>query len=150
MSGPTPFRRIPLEFMAMQYELENRDALIAWLGDKCHHTVMDDTGCLDESLIIRIHTLEGQADLEPGAWAVQGVDGNFHPCADHIFRQTYICDPEVIPHTEYMRRTGELIAAILAHRRFTDHHTLQDLHLYHVVEESYRPMTVDGAALPRG
>ena len=133
---PEQFRRIPLAITAMQYELETRDALIAWIGeDHCRHVVMDNDGVLDESHSVFIHTMEGELECRMGDWVICGIEGEFYPCKDSVFQQTYVRDPEVIPHTEYMRRSGQLIAAIMQHKRQNDAPGVQDLHLYHVMEK---------------
>ena len=36
-----------------------------------------------------IETLEGQMAVLDGDWIIRGVAGDFYPCRDDIFRQTY-------------------------------------------------------------
>jgi hypothetical protein len=36
-----------------------------------------------------ILTLEGEMAFTPGDWILKGVAGEFYPCRDDIFRQTY-------------------------------------------------------------
>lgn len=36
-----------------------------------------------------IPTLEGEMEAQPGDWIIRGVKGEFYPCKDDIFRQTY-------------------------------------------------------------
>ena len=38
---------------------------------------------------LAIHTLEGTMTAQPGDWVIRGVKGEFYPCKDEIFRQTY-------------------------------------------------------------
>lgn len=38
---------------------------------------------------IYIHTLEGLMRVEPGAWVIRGIQGEFYPCKQDIFEQTY-------------------------------------------------------------
>lgn len=42
---------------------------------------------VDES--IAIDTLEGQMNASAGDWILKGVKGEFYPCRDDIFQQTY-------------------------------------------------------------
>jgi len=42
---------------------------------------------LDESAVIE--TLEGDMRGDAGDWLIKGVNGEFYPCKDDIFRQTY-------------------------------------------------------------
>lgn len=37
-----------------------------------------------------VETLEGTLQVEPGAWLITGVQGEQYPCADNIFRATYV------------------------------------------------------------
>lgn len=36
-----------------------------------------------------IETLEGDMTADPGDWIIKGVQGEFYPCKDEIFRATY-------------------------------------------------------------
>ena len=46
------------------------------------------TDGLDRPFVV-IHTLEGNMVCEPGDWIIRGVEGEFYPCKDSIFRKTY-------------------------------------------------------------
>lgn len=37
-----------------------------------------------------VETPEGTLRVQPGAWLVTGVQGEQYPCADAIFRATYV------------------------------------------------------------
>jgi hypothetical protein len=39
--------------------------------------------------VIRIETLEGVMQAEPGDWIIKGVNGEFYPCKPDIFAKTY-------------------------------------------------------------
>lgn len=41
-----------------------------------------------------VQTLEGQMTARPGDWIIKGVAGEFYPCKDPIFRQTYDLEPQ--------------------------------------------------------
>lgn len=38
---------------------------------------------------LRIFTLEGEMEAEPGDWVIRGVKGEFYPCKPDIFAATY-------------------------------------------------------------
>lgn len=42
---------------------------------------------------IEIPTLEGRMIANPGDWIIKGVAGEFYPCKDAIFRETYDIQP---------------------------------------------------------
>ena len=38
---------------------------------------------------IKIHTLEGEYTASPGDIIIKGVEGEFYPCKQNIFKKTY-------------------------------------------------------------
>ena len=38
---------------------------------------------------IEVHTLEGVMTANPGDWIIKDIAGEFYPCRDDIFQQTY-------------------------------------------------------------
>ena len=36
-----------------------------------------------------INTLEGEMKVSHGDWIIRGVNGEYYPCKDNIFRKTY-------------------------------------------------------------
>lgn len=81
------YRKRPVEVEAIQYSLATRDEIIAW--SDCGHTQIGDFGEEYETESLRIRTLEGVMLLKIGSWLIKGVEGEFYPCADSIFRATY-------------------------------------------------------------
>jgi len=84
---PKRFRKKPVVVEAMQYTLEDRDAVIAFC--KPQHAAIDDDGSEYELLNLRINTLEGTMRVGPGDWVIKGVKGEFYPCKDDVFRAIY-------------------------------------------------------------
>ena len=41
------------------------------------------------SLGLFIPTLEGKMRADPGDWIIKGVKGEFYPCKNDVFKQTY-------------------------------------------------------------
>ena len=39
--------------------------------------------------VLHIETLEGEMTAQIGDWIIEGVQGEFYPCRDSIFRETY-------------------------------------------------------------
>lgn len=48
----------------------------------------DDDGAMIERMPV-ITTLEGTLKVSDGDWIIKGIHGEFYPCKDSIFRQTY-------------------------------------------------------------
>jgi hypothetical protein len=46
-------------------------------------------GGMGETTTLAIATLEGEMLARPGDWIIRGVQGEFYPCKDEIFRATY-------------------------------------------------------------
>jgi hypothetical protein len=77
------FRKKPVVIEAVRFTGENVDEVRVFLGE---------IGVSElESMppIFVIPTLEGDMQARPGDWIIKGVAGEFYPCKDRIFRQTY-------------------------------------------------------------
>ena len=44
----------------------------------------------DMDIELYIHTLEGDMHANPGDYIIKGVRGEFYPCAQDIFEETYM------------------------------------------------------------
>ena len=82
------FRKKPVEIEAMLYDgtLATCAPVHKWLGYE--HTYFDNEGDACDAGI-EIETLEGVMLANPGDWIIKGVQGEFYPCREDIFRQTY-------------------------------------------------------------
>ncbi len=58
------------------------DGIAAWCGG---NAAQDDPG----PAYLNIGTLEGVMRANVGDWVIKGVNGEFYPCKDDIFAQTY-------------------------------------------------------------
>jgi len=83
------YRKLPVIIEAMQipragYEHRAEGAALeAWLRDnKCEYSISPDAW-------VSIHTLEGTMRAAYPSWIIRGVRGEFYPCEDEIFRETY-------------------------------------------------------------
>lgn len=83
------FRKKPVEIEAwyLQDPEESADAAIKFrdIAAWCEGVFVKDA----VGYCILINTLEGQMRADPGDWIIKGVAGEFYPCKDAIFQQTY-------------------------------------------------------------
>jgi hypothetical protein len=108
------FRRIHLTVEAMRYTDETRDAVIAWLGNACQHTAVDEDGCGYDLANLRIHVPNGTLRADKGDWIVKDTDGGFYPCPARAFEQIYGPDdgaalafaPEELKALKYLAGLG--------------------------------------------
>lgn len=90
------YRKKPIVIEAMQWDgkTETGEAIIAWTnkaaGWDCH---WDDISMRE----LTVDTLEGTVEVSHGSWIIKGIQGEFYPCRDDIFRATYDDETEV-PH----------------------------------------------------
>ena len=77
------FRKRPVEVEAVQLDKHNARTLAAWAGGDM---VVWHGGDL---AYIMIPTLEGKMRANRGDWIIQGVEGEFYPCKDSVFQETY-------------------------------------------------------------
>jgi len=85
----TAFRKKPVVIEAKQFTgLDSYLGIVEWMK-KCGdtHALADEVRY--ETPIMLIHTLEGTMAANPGDWIIRGVQGEFYPCKDSIFHETY-------------------------------------------------------------
>lgn len=91
MTSPIKFRKKPVEIEAMQVEDDIRvhESICQWAENSTAEggIVPVVMSRFDSHLII--HTLEGTMHADIGDWIIRGVQGEFYPCREDIFRQTY-------------------------------------------------------------
>lgn len=78
----TKYRKKPVVIEAMRMpELKNQEYedLRDWLDDKAS----------GHGSSLLIHTAEGDMIANPGDWIIRGVEGDFYPCKDSVFKATY-------------------------------------------------------------
>ena len=77
------FRKKTVVIEAIRYEgNDNFNLIRLFIGGNIaiHHLGNQELG---------IETLEGNMTARPGDWIIKGVQGEFYPCKDSIFRETY-------------------------------------------------------------
>lgn len=72
------YRKKPVTILALKFTGNNVDDVRSFAGDKV---------VLGKSLLIR--TLEGDMEVSAGDYIIRGVKGEFYPCKQDIFEQTY-------------------------------------------------------------
>lgn len=80
-SKPAVYRKQPVDVVAVQLTAENASEIATWCGGDFTMVAGDPH--------IRIKTLEGNMYAKGGWWVIQGVEGEFYPCKDSVFRQTH-------------------------------------------------------------
>jgi hypothetical protein len=82
MDHPTKYRKKPVIIDAWQYTGTNSAQIMQWVCSNGHSAIEAN----DE---LRIDTLEGTMVVSPTDWVICGVAGEFYPCKNSIFQQTY-------------------------------------------------------------
>lgn len=79
------FRKKPVEIQAMQWDGDNWEEMIPFIGDAGTLGIPDEHHLTS----VEITTLEGTMTASPGDWIIRGVKGEFYPCKPDIFEATY-------------------------------------------------------------
>lgn len=79
----TKFRKKPVVIDAVQLTPENGALVWEWADSKPFY---EPDGTLSG---LSINTLEGRMKADFGDWIIKGVQNEFYPCKDSIFRATY-------------------------------------------------------------
>ena len=83
MSEVRRYRKKPVEVDAIQYTGDNFRRINTWMTENGWPAGRNP----DQSVII--HTLEGEMRANIGDWIIRGVQGEFYPIKEAIFRETY-------------------------------------------------------------
>lgn len=111
---PKTYRKRPVTIEAMEYGPTAPDAhaLTGWMEDSCYpglignatkpdtlrypyqietdHSRPSKGWYIDPATgLLVIRTLEGDMTVSVGDYVIRGVQGEFYPCREDIFRQTY-------------------------------------------------------------
>lgn len=78
------YRKLPVVIEAVQFTEETKDQVFNFIACNCYPDFDK-----DKHPIIRIETLEGDITATIGDWIIKGIAGEFYPCKDKIFKQTY-------------------------------------------------------------
>lgn len=85
------FHKKPIVIEARQFDGSRKaiEDIVAWAGGRFQfrEKPTEDRRALIPQIVIP--TLEGDSIASVGDWVVCGVNGEFYPCKDEIFRKTY-------------------------------------------------------------
>ena len=77
------YRKKPIIVEAVQWTGDNYDEIFHFTQGKCYLAYC----CDDEELYIE--TLEGDMRAKEGCFIIKGKTGEFYPCREEIFLETY-------------------------------------------------------------
>lgn len=75
------FRKKPVIVEAVQWDPSTREGAIELLRFLPNPSLVGDT--------VQFKTLEGMMVAQRGDWIIKGVEGEFYPCKNMIFLETY-------------------------------------------------------------
>jgi hypothetical protein len=75
----------PMEVEAVQFDgsPESAERIVRWVEDN------DGLATYSGSGSVLVRTLEGDMQAPAGWWIIRGIDGEFYPCRDDIFHNSY-------------------------------------------------------------
>lgn len=77
------FRKKPVIIEAMLFNDETKNQVFSWV--RCNTSADFEDG----KPILKIQTLEGTMTAKMGDWIIKGVQGEFYPIKEDIFKDTY-------------------------------------------------------------
>ena len=78
------YTKRPVTIQAVQYTGDNIDEITAFAGRRNIHTFTH-----QGNTHYFIKTLEGNHFISEGDYVIKGVEGEFYPCKERIFKKTY-------------------------------------------------------------
>ena len=86
--GPRKCKKLPVVVESFQYDGTNAAAIEEWSGGaaaRVHRDIVDGP----EDSRLSVSTREGLMMAYPGDYIMRGVKGEFYPCGEEIYRETY-------------------------------------------------------------
>lgn len=89
--SPMRYRKRPVVIEALRHDGHpmTADTIVHWIEGHGHQASTVALSPLRTQLAVRIRTLEGDMTAGAGDWVIRGVQGEFYPVKDQIFRETY-------------------------------------------------------------
>lgn len=81
------YKKKPVVIEAVRWTGDNMDEVRHFCGR--HALFVETVGMSVQPIQLTIRTLEGDMLASIGDYIICGVDGEFYPCKDYIFDQTY-------------------------------------------------------------
>lgn len=88
------FQKKPVQITAVQFTGTNFEECLDFGSPDVYKT---DNGYL------KVRTLEGKLFISPSDWIIRGVKGEFYPCRNDIFQETY---DEIPVYVGELKRDG--------------------------------------------
>jgi hypothetical protein len=94
MTKPSRFRKKPVVIEAIQFDgtITRAREIADWAKDYGPTFAVsqdDDDFDAEDGWWMTIETLEGSMSVQAGDWVIKGVQDEFYPCKDSIFKETY-------------------------------------------------------------
>lgn len=84
------YRKKPVEIEAIQISEKTEYIIKKWSDGKVYPSpVLEPTEYNPKGVCWQIDTLEGIMTAIPGDWIIKGIKGEFYPCKNEIFIQSY-------------------------------------------------------------
>lgn len=84
------YRKKPVEIEARQWTGDSGSTYeIKWWTEQHHAALYEISPLGDEDNTLLIGTLEGNMTVRKGDYIIKGVKGEFYPCREDIFLETY-------------------------------------------------------------
>jgi len=84
------YKKKPVAIEALQWTGDNKDEIKEFVGDKMYLRITDNgNGTHTQTDELYIETLEGDHKALVGDYIIKGVRGEFYPCKEDIFEETY-------------------------------------------------------------
>lgn len=82
------YRKRPVTIKAIYFDgtYKNAMKIEIWAYDKIQPIYELET---NTCISLKIKTLEGTIFAKPGDYIIKGVEGEFYPCKESVFKQTY-------------------------------------------------------------
>ena len=81
------YRKKPVVIEAVQWTGENSKEIGTFTGSKGYIVRSSYKEC--DNTVLLINTLEGDMRASIGDYIIKGIQGEFYPCKEDIFKETY-------------------------------------------------------------
>lgn len=82
-------RKKPVEIECVQWTGSNIEEIMSFCGPKAYDIYQINLANMPTEYSLMIHTLEGDHRATIGDYIIKGVHGEFYPCKEDIFHETY-------------------------------------------------------------
>lgn len=86
------YRKKPVVIDAIQWTELNLEEIKEFVGELLTYDIIDTAWQVGKGVphvLMKIHTLEGDMEVNKGDFIIKGVNGEFYPCKPDIFKKTY-------------------------------------------------------------